>query len=65
MQSVLTHYRSMWTTLVLPLIEGRERLVLEGSALLPELVAQLDTQNISATCSWLPKVCWASDQGRK
>ncbi|MEN0118373.1 MAG: hypothetical protein AAGD15_16715 [Agrobacterium cavarae] len=51
MQSVLAHYRSMWSPLVLPLIESGERLVLEGSALLPELVSQLDTQHVRAI--WL------------
>ncbi|MDR6101465.1 2-phosphoglycerate kinase [Agrobacterium larrymoorei] len=51
MQSVLAHYRSMWSPLVLPLIESGEPLVLEGSALLPELVAQLDMQHLRAT--WL------------
>lgn len=51
MQSVLAHYRSMWSALVLPLIESGERLVLEGSALLPELVARLDMRDIRAT--WL------------
>lgn len=51
MQSVLDHYRSMWRPLVLPLVESGERLVLEGSALLPEVVVQLDLQNVQAT--WL------------
>lgn len=51
MQSVLAHYRSMWSPLVLPLIESGERLVLEGSALLPELVSQLDMQHVRAI--WL------------
>ncbi len=51
MQSVLAHYRSMWSPLVLPLIESGERLVLEGSALLPELVSQLDIQHVRAI--WL------------
>ncbi|WP_313058774.1 hypothetical protein [Agrobacterium cavarae] len=51
LQSVLAHYRSMWGPLVLPLIESGERLVLEGSALLPELVSQLDMQNVRAI--WL------------
>lgn len=51
MASVLDHYRSMWSPLVLPLIESGEPLVLEGSALLPELVAQLDMQQLRAT--WL------------
>ncbi|MDP9571916.1 UNVERIFIED_ORG: 2-phosphoglycerate kinase [Agrobacterium larrymoorei] len=51
MQSVLTHYRSMWNPLVLPLIESGEHLVLEGSALLPELVWQLDMQHARAI--WL------------
>ena len=51
MQSVLAHYRSMWRPLVLPLIESGERLVLEGSALLPELVSQLDMQHVRAI--WL------------
>lgn len=51
MQSVLTHYRSMWSPLVLPLIESGEHLVLEGSALLPELVSQLDMQHVRAI--WL------------
>jgi hypothetical protein len=50
-QSVLAHYRSMWSPLVLPLIESGERLVLEGSALLPELVSQLDMQHVRAI--WL------------
>ncbi|MDQ1195920.1 hypothetical protein [Agrobacterium sp. SORGH_AS 787] len=54
MQSVLAHYRSMWSPLVLPLIESGEPLVLEGSALLPELVAQLDMQHVRAT--WLVTV---------
>lgn len=51
MQSVLAHYRSMWSPLVLPLIESGEHLVLEGSALLPELVSQLDMQHVRAI--WL------------
>lgn len=51
LQSVLAHYRSMWSPLVLPLIESGERLVLEGSALLPELVSQLDKQHVRAI--WL------------
>ena len=51
LQSVLAHYRSMWSPLVLPLIESGKRLVLEGSALLPELVSQLDMHHVRAI--WL------------
>ena len=51
MQSVLQHYRSMWEPLVLPLIMSGEPLVLEGSALLPELVVTILAQDVRAV--WL------------
>lgn len=51
MQSVLQHYRSMWEPLVLPLMTGDEPLVLEGSALLPELVVTVLSQETRAV--WL------------
>ncbi len=51
MQSVLAHYRAMWAPLVLPMIEGEDPLVLEGSALLPELVASVLRQDVRAV--WL------------
>lgn len=51
MQSVLQHYHAMWEPLVLPLITGDEPLVLEGSALLPELVVTILSQDMRAV--WL------------
>ncbi|XUY25583.1 hypothetical protein RMR21_008110 [Agrobacterium sp. rho-8.1] len=51
MQSVLHHYRAMWGTLVLPLIEREEGLVMEGSALLPEKVAPIVSTRVRAV--WL------------
>ncbi len=51
MQSVLRHYDSMWDAHILPLINAPDRLVMEGSALLPERIAPLLSDEVRAV--WL------------